>query len=239
MSARLETHELVETSIATKSAAQLRQLTRRLHAEHHETTLDSARVGFALSIPSGATPDFATSGVKLQWSVRLSFLVIPPSPDAPVVAPTPTRSTLSSLPSPSTTPPKPGHGRSKSFAYGFEPAVPLTLPAAPMIMPTGAAHLMPIVPNSLDAVQLHTSYRAVPDLGFVPVLFSSSTSLVNLEPAPGPLQRSVKGGIHRSTPSLSSLGGSGSTFVSAPSVVLVPAKVETVECSIPIKIYPG
>lgn len=39
----------------------MRQLTRRLHAEHHETTLDSGRAGFALAIPSGATPDFATS----------------------------------------------------------------------------------------------------------------------------------------------------------------------------------
>lgn len=40
----------------------MKQLTRRLHAEHHETTLDSGRAGFALAIPSGATPDFATSG---------------------------------------------------------------------------------------------------------------------------------------------------------------------------------
>ena len=83
MSARLETHELVETSISMKPTGQVRHLTRRLHAEHHEMTLDSARLGFALAIPSGATPDFGTSGVKLQWSVRLSFLVIPPSPEAP------------------------------------------------------------------------------------------------------------------------------------------------------------
>ncbi|KWU45900.1 hypothetical protein RHOSPDRAFT_6340, partial [Rhodotorula sp. JG-1b] len=65
VSARLETHELVETSIATMPAPKMRQITRRLHAEHHEMVLDSERIGFALAIPSGATPDFGTSGVKL------------------------------------------------------------------------------------------------------------------------------------------------------------------------------
>lgn len=239
ISARLETHELVETSIATKSAPQLREVTRRLHAEHHETTLDSARVGFALSIPSGATPDFATSGVKLQWSVRMSFLVIPPSPDAPAPALPSKANGRSSSPAP-TPPAKPAtHGRSKSFAYGFEPAVPLTLPAAPTILPTGATHLMP-VSEPLDPLSSHTSYRAVPDLGFVPVLFSSSTPVAEPLPSPGPLQRSVRAGSHMSTPSLSSVSGSRAPlFATQPAVVLVPAKVETVECSIPIKVYPG
>jgi hypothetical protein len=205
-------------------------------------TLDSARIGFALSIPSGATPDFATSGVKLQWSVRLSFLVIPPSPDAPLpdphfrgmrsnggmpFAPTPI--------SPASSPSK--HVRSKSFAYGFEPAVPLTLPAAPTVLPTGATHLMPVISTDIDPNPFFTSYRAVPDLGFVPVLFSSKSSEIELPPSPGPLQRSVRAGAHRSTPSLYSMGAVPKP--SQPSVVLVPAKIETVECSIPIKVYPG
>jgi hypothetical protein len=47
--------------VSIKTATQVRALTRRLHAEHHETTLDSGRVSFAMAIPSGATPDFATS----------------------------------------------------------------------------------------------------------------------------------------------------------------------------------
>ena len=59
---RLETHELIETSISMKSAEHTRATTTRLHAEHHEVTLDSGRVGCSLAIPSGATPDFSTSG---------------------------------------------------------------------------------------------------------------------------------------------------------------------------------
>lgn len=229
VSARLETHELIETSIATKTAPQVRQITRRLHSEHHETTLDSARIGFALAIPSGATPDFATSGVKLQWSVRLSFLVIPPSPDSPLSKPPPNDSHRT--PSEGSSPQR--HGRSKSFAYGFEPAVPLTLPAAPTILPTGATHLMPVL-GSLDTSTNCTSYRAVPDLGFVPILFSSAAPDL---PSPGPLQRSASGTSHRSSASLS-LPRTTLPLQQA-SVVLVPAKIETVECSIPIKVYPG
>ncbi|KAM0756310.1 Rgp1-domain-containing protein [Meredithblackwellia eburnea MCA 4105] len=242
VSARLETHELIETTISTKPAPQIRQLTRRLHSEHHEMTLDSARVGFALAIPSGATPDFLTSGVKLQWSVRMSFLVIPPSPDVPLgkegQRPRSGRSGAppSHAPSASTSSAT-RHGRSKSFAYGFEPAVPLTLPAAPLIQPTGAAHLMPVT-GPLDTSSAHTSYRAVPDLGYVPVLFSSSAP--EPPPAPGPLQRTASGATgHRPTASMS--GGVTKPPNTAPqtNAVLVPAKVETVECSIPIKVYPG
>lgn len=127
-------------------------------------TLDSARVGFALAIPSGATPDFATSGVKLQWSVRLSFLVIPPSPDMPILKPGERPRPGVRVPPPPLPSSASRHGRSKSFAYGFEPAVPLTLPAAPLIQPTGATHLMP-VSGPLDASNAHTSYRAVPEIG--------------------------------------------------------------------------
>lgn len=259
VSARLETHELVETSISTLPAPRMRQITRRQHAEHHEMVLDSARIGFALAIPSGATPDFGTSGVKLQWSVRLSFLVIPPSPDAPpggLSATPPRRGTPPARPQQSNgaaTPPRShqgGHGRAKSFAYGFEPAVPLTLPPPPMIAPSGAAHLMPVPspsPSPSDATAHpvpHVSYRAVPDLGFVPVPFSSASSdkAASAAPAMGPLQKTARGAMHRPQPSLSSgraLAGGVSSVTGAGSTVLVPAKVETVECSIPIKCYPG
>ncbi|GAA6046285.1 hypothetical protein NBRC10513_002275 [Rhodotorula toruloides] len=248
VSARLETHELVETSISTMPAPRMRQITRRLHAEHHEMTLDAARLGFALAIPSGATPDFGTSGVKLQWSVRLSFLVIPPSPEAsagatPNITPRRLAAALGasgsggrSSPNGGTSTP-PRHGRSKSFAYGFEPAVPVTLPPPPPIPPSGAAHLMPVPPRAGEPTPVrHISYRAVPDLGYVPVLFSSA--MPEPPPAPGPLQKAASGAHHRPTPSMSLARGQQSPFGNG-SAVLVPAKVETVECSIPIKVYPG
>ena len=180
--------------------------------------------------------------MKLQWSVRLSFLVIPPSPDASTsTKPAAERTSLLPFSKPKPAPvvdPKSQskHGRSKSFAYGFEPAVPLTLPAAPMILPTGAIHLMPVL-GPLDTSPSYISYKAVPDLGFVPVLFSS-TSWPDQAPTPGPLQRSAVAGMHRTTPSFSSMAKAPPAGVQA-SVVLVPAKVETVECSIPIKVYPG
>lgn len=247
VSARLETHELVETTIATMPAPRMRQITRRLHSEHHEMTLDAARVGFALAIPSGATPDFGTSGVKLQWSVRLSFLIIPPSPEAPLGGPAapphPRRALFGNrLPPPPSQPPPangpPGrHGRSKSFAYGFEPAVPLTLPGPPMIAPSGAAHLMPVPPRIGDpSPAQHVSYRAVPDLGFVPVPFSSAAP--EPPPAPGPLQKTAAGAHHRTSPSISISSSRSQGPLGNGSVVLVPAKVETVECSIPIKVFP-
>ena len=72
----METHELIETSISVKSVAQIRQQTRRCHAEHHEATLDSARVGVALPIPSGATPDFSTSGGKRLLRYELTVLTL-------------------------------------------------------------------------------------------------------------------------------------------------------------------
>ncbi|GAA5867750.1 hypothetical protein JCM8547_005222 [Rhodosporidiobolus lusitaniae] len=248
VSARLETHELVETSIATMPAPRMRQITRRLHSEHHEMVLDSARVGFALAIPSGATPEFGTSGVKLQWSVRLSFLIIPPSPDASAGgAPPPPERRRGIGPfggRPAAPPPQAPqngsssrHGRSKSFAYGFEPAVPLTLPPPPSIAPSGAAHLMPVLPRPGDPnPPQHVSYRAVPDLGFVPVPFSSAAP--EPPPAPGPLQKAAAGAHHRTTPSVSLPPRSQSPLGNG-SVVLVPAKVETVECSIPIKVFPS
>ncbi|KDE09521.1 hypothetical protein MVLG_00419 [Microbotryum lychnidis-dioicae p1A1 Lamole] len=256
ISARLETHELIETSISTKPAPQVRALTRRLHSEHHQMTLDCARVGFALAIPSGATPDFGTSGVKLQWSVRLSFLVVPPSPDAkPATQPkghARRGSTFLGRGTPPAPPPPPSsglagesgrsHARSKSFAYGFEPTVPLTLPAAPAILPTGAAHLMPVL-GPKDTSASHVSYRAVPDLGFAPVLYS--TNAPEAPPSPGPLQRTASGKTldfrshQRNASSLSHSRGTQVVAVQQTSVVLVPAKYEMVECSIPIKVYPG
>lgn len=241
-------------------APKMRQITRRLHAEHHEMVLDSERIGFALAIPSGATPDFGTSGVKLQWTVRLSFLVIPPAPEGPAPAPTPRRGTPLGVPpsgnGENRTPSSNGsgggggnggaasHGRSRSFAYGFEPAVPLTLPPPPAIAPSGATHLMPVAvtadePSTYQQPpppQHNLSYRAVPDLGYVPVLFSSTVP--DGPPAPGPLQKAASGAHHRPTPSVSASARAQSPFGNG-SAVLVPAKVETVECSIPIKVYPG
>ncbi|SOV07523.1 uncharacterized protein UDID_05296 [Ustilago sp. UG-2017a] len=76
MSAVLETLEEIQPSIATLPAGRSQRATRIVHAEHHESVLDKGRAAFDLSIPSSASPEFVTSGVKLIWLVRLSFLTI-------------------------------------------------------------------------------------------------------------------------------------------------------------------
>ncbi|CAO1614190.1 unnamed protein product [Sympodiomycopsis kandeliae] len=72
--ASLESHEVVEPTLSTMSPHRIQKMTRKVHAEHHESTLDVGHSGFSLAIPSGATPDFSTSGVRLHWTVRFSFL---------------------------------------------------------------------------------------------------------------------------------------------------------------------
>ncbi|PWO00113.1 Rgp1-domain-containing protein [Tilletiopsis washingtonensis] len=76
VAAALETHESIEPTLATLPAARGARMTKVVHAEAHECALDVGQVGFQLPIPSGATPDFVTSAVKLHWTVRLSFLTL-------------------------------------------------------------------------------------------------------------------------------------------------------------------
>lgn len=75
-SATLETYEDVQPSIATLPAARMSRATKSVYAQHHESVLDKGRASFSLPIPSGASPEFVTSGVKLNWLVRLAFLTI-------------------------------------------------------------------------------------------------------------------------------------------------------------------
>lgn len=245
--------------MSIKSAPQVKQLTRRLHAEHHETTLDSGRAGFALAIPSGATPDFATSGgepdlqyapkytmlmkfqriVKLQWSLRVSLLILPPqvprsipglsggySPRHTPGMTTPTASShglssastsSSSLPLPS-----PTHSKSKSFAFSGT-----SQPNTPVPVETGTHHLLPL--PSIHPHQQYTSYRAVPDLSFIPTLFQSPEAQAATEKLGLAAEdRDVVMG-----PSNGGGSGRGET------VVLMPTKIETVEVNIPLRVYPS
>ncbi|GAA97283.1 uncharacterized protein L969DRAFT_42443 [Mixia osmundae IAM 14324] len=240
VSARLETYELVETSISVKPAAQVRQFTRRLHAEHHEITLDAGRVTAALSIPSGQTPDFATSGVKLQWSVRFSFLVLPP--EAVKLPETP----LSRMPvhgrSPSVMPNgsariAPDHARSPSFTFGSE--TPLT----PLPTKTGTHHLMPAIGVSTPT---NAVYRGVPDLDYLPVLFKSReidkptlSRKVSLEPLSSPTLSRPGSPAHSRRPSAGRIPQVEDERVKTDHAVLMPSRHEVVECSLPIRVYPS
>lgn len=92
------------------------------------------------------------------------------------------------------------------------------------------------MPISSESSELQTSYRGVPDLAFRPVLFQSAEEANLASGSPRIHQRGS------SNPPLNA-NNPGATQ-SAPkevhgSVVLMPAKSEVIECSIPIKCYPA
>jgi RAB6A-GEF complex partner protein 2 len=73
--AALETAERVEPALALRSEASIHRASRRIYASASEATLFARRIVFAPSIPAAATPEFVTSGVSLEWKVRLEFVV--------------------------------------------------------------------------------------------------------------------------------------------------------------------
>ncbi|PWN44628.1 Rgp1-domain-containing protein [Ceraceosorus guamensis] len=76
IAATLESHEAIQSDLSTLPQNRVAKMTKVVHSECHQSTLDSGQASFALPIPSGATPDFVTSAVKINWTVRLSFLTL-------------------------------------------------------------------------------------------------------------------------------------------------------------------
>ncbi|KAI9820642.1 MAG: hypothetical protein M1827_005011 [Pycnora praestabilis] len=72
--ATLETSEKVDPTIALRSGASIYRASRRIHASHSETTLFARRVVFSPTIPINSTPEFITSGVSLEWKLRIEFV---------------------------------------------------------------------------------------------------------------------------------------------------------------------
>jgi RAB6A-GEF complex partner protein 2 len=72
--ATLETSERVDPSIALRSGASIYRVTRRTHGSHSESTLFARRVAFSPTIPVTATPEFITSGVSLDWKLKVEFV---------------------------------------------------------------------------------------------------------------------------------------------------------------------
>ncbi|KAF3765906.1 Rgp1-domain-containing protein [Cryphonectria parasitica EP155] len=78
--AALETSERVDPSLAMRSEASIHRASRKVHVSSSEATLFSRRMIFSPTIPVTATPEFVTSGISLEWKIRLEFVV--PSQDA-------------------------------------------------------------------------------------------------------------------------------------------------------------
>ena len=71
----LETSERVDSSLAVRSESSISRVTRKVFASSSEATLYSRRVVFTPTIPITATPEFVTSGISLEWRIRVEFVV--------------------------------------------------------------------------------------------------------------------------------------------------------------------
>ena len=71
----LETSERVDASLALRSEASVHRVTRKVLASASEAALYARRVVFCPTIPTTATPEFVTSGVSLEWKIRIEFVV--------------------------------------------------------------------------------------------------------------------------------------------------------------------
>ncbi|ORY56118.1 Rgp1-domain-containing protein [Pseudomassariella vexata] len=71
----LETAERVEPTLALRSEASVHRVTRKVYGSSSEATLFARRVVFSPTIPITATPEFVTSGLSLEWKIRIEFVV--------------------------------------------------------------------------------------------------------------------------------------------------------------------
>jgi hypothetical protein len=70
----LETSEKVDPAIALRSNASIYRVTKKTHATFSDNALFAQRLTFAPTIPPNATPEFITSGVSLEWKLRVEFI---------------------------------------------------------------------------------------------------------------------------------------------------------------------
>lgn len=70
----LESSEKVDPAIALRSNASIYRVTKKVHASFSERALFARKLAFSPTIPPNATPDFITSGVSLEWKLRVEFI---------------------------------------------------------------------------------------------------------------------------------------------------------------------
>nr|POE65973.1 protein sat1 [Quercus suber] len=75
----LETEELIDPSLALRSGHSIHRVTRCVHAFMRENVMFARTISFNLCIPAYATPSFETTGVSLQWNIKVEFSVERPA----------------------------------------------------------------------------------------------------------------------------------------------------------------
>lgn len=71
--ATLESAERVSDSLAVRSASAISRITKKVYASRSENVLFADRAVFCPTIPVNAAPTFVTSGVNLEWYIKLEF----------------------------------------------------------------------------------------------------------------------------------------------------------------------
>ncbi|KAF1929217.1 uncharacterized protein M421DRAFT_134589 [Didymella exigua CBS 183.55] len=70
----LETSEKVDPAIALRSNASIYRVTKKAHASFSENAIFAQKLAFSPTIPPNATPEFITSGISLEWKLRIEFI---------------------------------------------------------------------------------------------------------------------------------------------------------------------
>lgn len=70
----LETSEKVDPAIALRSNASIYRVTKKVHASFSDNALFARKLAFSPTIPPNATPEFITSGISLEWKLRIEFI---------------------------------------------------------------------------------------------------------------------------------------------------------------------
>ncbi|SAM02862.1 hypothetical protein [Absidia glauca] len=70
----LESQEIVDPSISLRQTQHIARVSRKCHSEFHTFCLNNHSLAFSLPIPTTASPDFQTTGVKLQYHLKFEFI---------------------------------------------------------------------------------------------------------------------------------------------------------------------
>lgn len=81
VTASLETTEQVSVNVAKKSEQETIVATRRIFSQLATATFSTLKSHFDFTIPSTATPQFSTSVLSLNWSIKLDFITNPGKSD--------------------------------------------------------------------------------------------------------------------------------------------------------------
>lgn len=85
--ATLESSERVDPSLAIRSAQSVERVTRRVWARNSDCTIGAGRCAWNFQVPVAGTPSFATTGVGVEWCIRVEIVVgVQPKQQAEPVA---------------------------------------------------------------------------------------------------------------------------------------------------------